>query len=106
MAHFAELDENNVVKRVIAVANDVNTADGPLGENDMHVDGEEYCKLFYKDKTMVWKQTSYSGSLRKQYAGIGYTYNASEDIFIAPQPHDSWTLDENYDWQPPEDWDG
>ena len=58
MAHFAELDENNVVKRVIAVANDVNTADGPLGENDMHVDGEEYCKLFYKDKTMVWKQTS------------------------------------------------
>ena len=106
MAHFAELDENNVVKRVIAVANDVNTADGPLGENDMHVDGEEYCKLFYKDKTMVWKQTSYSGSFRKQYAGIGYTYNASEDIFIAPQPHDGWTLDENYDWQPPEDWSG
>jgi len=106
MAHFAELDENNVVKRVIAVANDVNTADGPLGENDMHVDGEEYCKLFYKDKTTIWKQTSYNGNFRKQYAGIGYTYNASEDIFIKPQPHDGWILDENYDWQPPEDWNG
>jgi hypothetical protein len=106
MAHFAELDENNVVKRVIAVANDVNTADGPLGENDMHVDGEEYCKLFYKDKNTIWKQTSYNGNFRKQYAGVGYTYNASEDIFIKPQPHDGWTLDENYDWQPPEDWNG
>tara|TARA_Y100001938_G_C8087546_1_gene432968 strand:- start:2086 stop:2406 length:321 start_codon:yes stop_codon:yes gene_type:complete len=106
MAHFAELDENNVVKRVIAVANDVNTADGPLGENDMHVDGEEYCKLFYKDKTTIWKQTSYNGNFRKQYAGVGYTYNPSEDIFIKPQPHDGWTLDENYDWQPPEDWNG
>jgi hypothetical protein len=44
---------------------------------------------------------SYNGNIRKQYAGIGYTYDAVNDVFIAPQPYPSWSLDENFDWQPP-----
>ena len=54
MAHFAELDENNVVKRVVVIGNDVPTADGPLGDNDMHPDGEAYCNKLFGG---TWKQT-------------------------------------------------
>jgi len=99
MAHFAQLDGNNVVKRVVVVGNDVTTADGPLGENDMHVDGETWCQNFFKGGT--WKQTSYNHNFRKQYAGKGYTYDAAKDKFICPQPFASWALDGNDDWQAP-----
>lgn len=102
MAHFAKLDENNVVTKVVVVANDIPTSNGQLGENDMHPDGEKWCRIFFKGGT--WKQTSYNNSFRKQYAAVGSTYNADKDIFIAPQPHDGWTLDENFDWQPPVGW--
>jgi len=99
MAHFAELDDNNVVKRVIVVGNDVTTAAGPLGENDMHVDGETWCINFFKGGT--WKQTSYNHNFRKQYAGKGFTYDATKNKFISPQPYASWALDGNDDWQAP-----
>jgi hypothetical protein len=99
MAHFAELDDNNVVKRVIVVGNDVTTAAGPLGENDMHVDGETWCINFFKGGT--WKQTSYNNNFRKQYCGQGFTYDSAKDKFISPQPYASWALDENDDWQAP-----
>ena len=99
MAHFAELDGNNIVKRVVVVGNDVETAAGPLGNNDMHVDGETWCQNFFKGGT--WKQTSYNHNFRKQYAGKGYTFDSAKDKFISPQPFHSWTLDENDDWQPP-----
>ena len=99
MAHFAELDSNNIVTRVVVVGNDVTTAAGPLGENDMHVDGETWCVNFFK--TPNWKQTSYNNNFRKQYAGKGFTYNSAKDKFISIQPHDSWTLDANDDWQAP-----
>jgi len=99
MAHFAELDENNIVKRVIVVGNDVTTAAGPLGENDMHVDGETWCKNFFKGGT--WKQTSYNNNFRKQYAGKGYTFDSAKDKFISPQPYASWVLDGNDEWQAP-----
>jgi hypothetical protein len=99
MAHFAELDSNNVVTRVIVVGNDVTTAAGPLGENDMHVDGETWCVNFFKGGT--WKQTSYNNNFRKQYAGKGYTFDSAKDKFISPQPHASWALDGNDDWQAP-----
>ena len=99
MAHFAELDDNNVVKRVIVVGNDVTTAAGPLGENDMHVDGETWCVNFFKSGT--WKQTSYNNNFRKQYCGKGYTYDSAKDKFICPQPFASWSLDGNDDWQAP-----
>jgi len=99
MAHFAELDGQNVVTRVVVVGNDVETAAGPLGLNDMHVDGETWCENFFK--TSPWKQTSYSGKFRKQYAGMGFTYDAAKNKFIGPQPYDSWALDENDDWKAP-----
>ena len=99
MAHFAELDSNNVVKRVIVVGNDVTTAAGPLGENDMHVDGETWCVNFFKGGN--WKQTSYNHNFRKQYCGKGYTYDVAKDKFISPPPFASWALDGNDDWQAP-----
>ena len=99
MAHFAELDGQNVVTRVVVVGNDVETAAGPLGLNDMHVDGETWCENFFK--TSPWKQTSYSGKFRKQYAGAGFTYDAAKDKFISPQPYASWSLDGNDDQECP-----
>ena len=99
MAHFAELDGNNIVTRVIVVGNDVTTAAGPLGSNDMHVDGETWCVNFFKGGT--WKQTSYNNNFRKQYAGKGFTYDAAKDKFISPLPFASWALDGNDDWQAP-----
>jgi len=99
MAHFAELDNNNVVTRVVVVGNDVETAAGPLGTNDMHVDGETWCVNFFKGGN--WKQTSYNHNFRKQYAGKGYTFDAAKNKFISPQPFESWALDGNDDWQAP-----
>ena len=92
MAHFAELDNNNVVLRVVVVGND-------CVPSDEHVDGETWCINFFK--TPNWKQTSYNNNFRKQYAGMGYTYDAAKNKFISPQPHDSWALDANDDWQAP-----
>ena len=99
MAHFAELDSNNVVTRVVVVGNDVTTAAGPLGSNDMHVDGETWCVNFFKGGN--WKQTSYNSNFRKQYAGKGYTFDSAKNKFISPQPYNSWALDGNDDWQAP-----
>ena len=92
MAHFAELDNNNKVLRVVVVGND-------CVPSDEHVDGETWCINFFKGGT--WKQTSYNHNFRKQYAGIGYTYDAAKNKFIAPQPYVSWALDANDDWQSP-----
>ena len=92
MAHFAELDNNNVVLRVVVVGND-------CVPSDEHVDGETWCINFFKGGT--WKQTSYNHNFRKQYAGIGYTYDAAKNKFISPQPYASWSLDANDDWQAP-----
>ena len=99
MAHFAELDGSNIVTRVVVVGNDVTTAAGPLGDNDMHVDGETWCVNFFKGGT--WKQTSYNNNFRKQYCGKGYTFDSAKNKFICPQPYDSWALDGNDDWQAP-----
>jgi len=99
MAHFAELDGNNVVLRVVVVGNDVETAAGPLGDNDMHIDGETWCVNFFKGGN--WKQTSYNANFRKQYCGKGYTFDSAKNKFILPQPHASWALDGNDDWQAP-----
>jgi len=92
MAHFAELDSNNVVLRVVVVGND-------CVPSDEHIDGETWCIDFFKGGT--WKQTSYNNNFRKQYAGIGFTYDAAKNKFISPQPYASWSLDSNDDWQAP-----
>jgi hypothetical protein len=110
MAHFAEIkqetdptgftsDTHWVVQRVVVVANDVETAAGPLGENDMHVDGETWCKNFFKSGD--WKQTSYNSNFRKQYCGKGYIYDPVKDKFLTPQPFASWSLDASDDWKAP-----
>ena len=112
MAHFAELesktdptgftsDTHLVVKQVTVVGNDISTAAGPLGENDKHVDGETWCKNFFKKPNTHFKQTSYNNKFRKQYAGIGYVYNPSKDKFLCPQPYKSWALNGCDDWQAP-----
>jgi len=92
MAHFAELDNNNVVLRVVVVGND-------CVPSDEHIDGETWCVNFFK--TSNWKQTSYNHNFRKQYAGMGFTYDAAKNKFISPKPHASWALDSNDDWQAP-----
>ena len=92
MAHFAELDDNNVVLRVVVVGND-------CVPSDEHIDGEKWCISFFKGG--VWKQTSYNHNFRKQYAGRGFTFDSAKNKFISPQPHASWALDVNDDWQAP-----
>ena len=96
MAHFAQLDENNVVLQVIVVANK-DTADANGIE-------KEYIGVAHCEKLLggTWKQTSYNSSFRKNYAGIGSTYNAELDAFVPPKPFPSWTLNtEDVKWEPP-----
>lgn len=93
MAHFAKL-ENGIVTQVIVVNNNELLVEGIEQETR----GQEFCTSLFGG---TWKQTSYNGNIRKQYAGIGYTYDATADVFITPQPYPSWNLDSNYDWQAP-----
>ena len=88
MAHFAQLDENNVVLQVIVVDNK-DTADANGVEKE-HI-GAAFCEKLLGG---TWKQTSYNGSIRKNYAGIGYKYHADIDAFVAPKPFASWVLNE------------
>jgi hypothetical protein len=96
MAHFAQLDENNVVIQVIVVANR-DTADANGVEKE-HI-GAAYLESLLGG---TWKQTSYHGNIRKNYAGIGYTYDADIDAFVAPKPYPSWVLNTNTaQWEAP-----
>ena len=90
MAHYAFLDTNNVVTEVIVGIDETELIEG--------IDPETWYGNF-RGQTCV--RTSYNNRIRKQYAGIGYTYDHVADQFVAPQPFESWTLDENNDWQPP-----
>ena len=96
MAHFAELNENNVVLQVIVVHNnELKGANGVEYENE----GVEFCSSLFGHTN--WVQTSYNNNMRKQFAGVGFTYDDVNDIFVAPQPYPSWSLDDNSDWQAP-----
>jgi len=95
MAHFAELDENNIVTKVIVVHNN-ELMDG---DTESEVKGVGFCASLFGHSN--WVQTSYNSNIRKQFAGIGYTYDDVNDVFITPQPYPSWSLDDNFDWQPP-----
>ena len=90
MAHYAFLDNNNIVTEVITGIDETETIEG--------LDTETWYGNF---RGQVCKRTSYNNRIRKQYASVGYKYNADADVFIAVQPHPSWSLDDNYDWQPP-----
>jgi hypothetical protein len=96
MAHFAQINENNIVTQVIVVSND-DCGGGEYPESDSI--GAAFCHNLLGG---TWKQTSYNNNFRKRYAGIGYTFNAELDAFVAPQPYPSWTLNaETADWEAP-----
>jgi hypothetical protein len=98
MAHYAQLDENNIVTQVIVVANeDIQDANG----NEVESIGVAFCQKLLGAETN-WKQTSYNNNIRVRYAGIGYSYNAKLDAFVPPQPFASWTLNKKTaDWVSP-----
>tara|TARA_R110000764_G_scaffold94669_1_gene178418 strand:- start:206 stop:697 length:492 start_codon:yes stop_codon:yes gene_type:complete len=93
MAHFAELDEDNIVIHLHIIGDDTPTSNGPLGDNDMHVDGETYCQNLFKT-SHVYKQTSPSGSFRGKPARKGDTYDAANNRFVGPKPFPSFVLNE------------
>ena len=96
MAHFAKLDENNIVLAVHVVVNDVIIVDGHESEQA----GIDFLTQLHSYP--YWKQTSYNATFRKHYAGIGYTYDETLDAFIPPKPYPSWLLDPNTcNWYPP-----
>ena len=82
MSYFAKIDDNNIVTQVI-VAEQEFIDSGAVGDSS------------------IWIETSFNHKFRKQYAGIGYTYDKTNDVFIEPQPWSSWTLDINHNWQAP-----
>ena len=86
MSHWAEIDENNTVLRVL------------VGNNSEPDEGE----AFMNSLGGTWVKTSYNGNIRKNFAGIGFTYDAERDAFIAPKPYESWLLnEENCQWESP-----
>ncbi len=96
MAHFAKIDENNIVTQVVVVDNkDTSDASGVEKE---HIGSAHLEKILGG----TWKQTSYNGNFRKNYAGIGYRYDIDRDAFIPPKPYPSWILNEQTClWEPP-----
>ncbi len=88
MAHFARINESNVVTEVLVVDNSLEHRGEDFLANDLKLGGR-------------WIQTSYNHNFRKQYAGVGFTYNEEADVFVGPQPFPSWILDTNFDWQAP-----
>jgi hypothetical protein len=87
MAHFVELDENNIAIRGIVVHNDELLIDGVESEQK----GIDFCVAHYGGR---WIQTSYNATFRKNYCGIGYSYDENRDAFIAPEPQDNLGFDE------------
>lgn len=97
MAHFAQLDQDNIVLQVIVV----NNSDTMVGRKESEAKGIAFCQSLFGPDTR-WVQTSYSGKTRERYAGVGYSYNQELDAFIPPQPYPSWALDaETCDWAAP-----
>ena len=84
MAHFAKIDDNNIVKQVEVVSNDIATSEQA---------GVDFLNKLYGTED-VWKQTSYNKTIRKNFAGIGFTYDETRDAFIPLKPFTSWTLNE------------
>ncbi len=86
MAHFAQIDSNNKVIQLIVVA------------DEHEENGSEWCHNLFGG---TWIQSSYNNRIRKQHAGVGYSYDPDADVFVQPQPYPSWSLDANHDWNPP-----
>lgn len=103
MAHFAQInDENKVIQVIVIHNNDISLDNGEESEEK----GIEFIKkeLWHIEDVLTskWVQTSYNANFRKNFAGIGFTYDEEKDAFISPQPYSSWTLDEETcRWVPP-----
>jgi len=98
MAHFAQLNTSNIVQQVIVVNNsDILHSDG----NESEAIGISFCQALFGTNT-IWRQTSYNGTFRCNYAGIGFHYDTNLDAFIKPQPFPSWTLNPtSCQWEAP-----
>jgi hypothetical protein len=97
MAHFAQLDEADLVVNVISVHNNELLEDG----QEVEAKGIDFCKQLYGSDTH-WVQTSYNGNIRKNYAGVGFSYDPIRDAFVPPQPFSSWVLNESTcQWEAP-----
>ena len=96
MAHFAEINDQNIVQRIIVVHNnELLNSDGVEQESL----GISFCQSLFGGN---WKQTSFNGNIRKNFAGIGFSYDSARDAFISPKPFNSWVLDEETcQWQAP-----
>ena len=88
MAHFAEIDTKNRVLRVLVVPDEQEHRGSQYLSTDLRLGGD-------------WIQCSYNNKIKKQFPGVGYVYDEINDVFITPRPFPSWTLDNNFDWQPP-----
>lgn len=97
MAHFAELDESNIVLRVIVVNNEVITNENGIEDESI---GIAFCQELFGANTR-WAQTSYNNSMRYRYCAPGYTFDEKNQAFIAPQPYASWKLDDKFNWIAP-----
>ena len=93
MAHFVQIVDDVVVNGVVVHNNEL-LVDGVENE----AKGKQFCNDLFGGE---WIQTSYNNNFRKQYAGVGFTYDADADEFVAPQPYPSWSLDSSNDWQAP-----
>lgn len=91
MAHFAKLGVGNIIEQVIVVHNSVIKDENGIEQEKLGVD---FINKLYNTRD-VWKQTSYNGNFRKNYAGIGYQYDQTRDAFIPPKPFNSWILKED-----------
>lgn len=97
MAHFAELDKDNKVIRVIVIDNNDMSDENGIEKEEL---GINFCKSLFGEDTN-WVQTSYNGNFRNRFASVGNTYDATLDAFLNPKPFPSWVLDENLNWQAP-----
>ena len=91
MAYFAKIKTGNIVEKVISINNAVITDANGVEQEQLGVD---FLNKLYNTRD-VWKQTSYNNNFRKNYAGIGYTYDEQRDAFIPPKRYESWILNEN-----------
>jgi hypothetical protein len=92
MAHFAKLGKGNIVEQVVVVNNEVITDANNQEQEQLGID---FLNNLYNTPNHIWKQTSYNGSLRKNYAGIDWSYDETRDAFIPPKYYPSWILDED-----------
>ena len=95
MAHFAEINEENIVTQVIVVHNNELL----IEEEESEEKGVDFCESLFGHRN--WVQTSYNGNIRYNYAGIGYTWDPDNNAFYEPQPFPSWSLNEDFKWEAP-----